>query len=44
MNMKSTQTPLQRIIRIQRFYLLRGQNRESVNVIKRKILAIKFNK
>lgn len=44
MNMKSTQTPLQRILRIEKFYYMRGINKESVNVIKRKILAVKFNK
>lgn len=42
--MKSTQTPLQRINRIENFYYKRGVNKESVNTIKRKILAIKFNK
>jgi hypothetical protein len=42
--MKSTQTPLQRITRIETFYYKRGCNKESVNKIKRKILAAKFNK
>lgn len=42
--MKSTQTPLQRINRIENFYCKRGVNKESVNTIKRKILALKFNK
>jgi hypothetical protein len=40
---KSKQTPTQRINRIQKFYLERGNNKESVNKIQRKILAIKFN-
>lgn len=42
--MKSTQTPLQRINRIENFYYKRGVNKESVNTIKRKILALKFSK
>lgn len=41
--MKSTQTALQRITRIESFYYKRGVNKESVNKIKRKILAIKFD-
>jgi hypothetical protein len=40
---KSTQTPLQRITRIEKFYSNRGVNKESINNIKRKILAFKFN-
>lgn len=40
---KSKQTPIQRVNRIQKFYLERGNNRESVNKIQRKILALKFN-
>ena len=40
--MKSTQTPLQRIARIEKFYAQRGTNKESLNKVKRKILAIKF--
>lgn len=42
--MKSTQSPLQRILRVEKFYWQRGCNKESVNEIKRKILAIKFDK
>lgn len=41
---KSTQSDLQRINRIEKFYWQRGCNKESVNEIKRKILALKFNK
>jgi hypothetical protein len=41
---KSTQTPLQRIARVEKFYANRGVNKESVNAVKRKILAVKFNK
>lgn len=37
-------TPLQRINRVIEFYYRRGQNRESCNEIKRKILKEKFNK
>lgn len=37
-------TPLQRINRVIEFYYKRGQNREKVNEIKRKILKEKFNK
>lgn len=40
---KSTQTLYQRVLRILKFYESRGQNRESVNKVKRKILALKFN-
>lgn len=40
--MKSTQTPLQRIVRIEKFYAARGINKESLNEVKRKILALKF--
>lgn len=36
------QTPLQRINRILAFYYKRGINKESVNKVHRKILAIKF--
>jgi hypothetical protein len=35
-------TPLQRINRILAFYYKRGTNKESVNKVHRKILAIKF--
>jgi len=35
-------TPLQRINRIIAFYYKRGTNKESVNKVHRKILAIKF--
>ncbi len=42
--MKSTQSVYQRIIRIEKFYSQRGTNKESVNTVKRKILALKFNK
>jgi hypothetical protein len=42
--MKSTQSPLQRIVRIEKFYWQRGTNKESINTVKRKILALKFNK
>lgn len=38
---KSTQSPLARINRIQRFLLARGVNKESVNEIQRKILKLK---
>lgn len=41
---KRTMTPLQRINRVIEFYYKRGQNREKVNEIKRKILKEKFNK
>lgn len=37
-------TPIQRINRVIEFYYKRGQNREKVNEIKRKILKQKFNK
>lgn len=40
---KNNQSPLQRILRIESFYCKRGQNRELVNEVKRKILAFKFN-
>jgi hypothetical protein len=40
---KSTQTPYQRILRVEKFYTARGNNKESVNKVKRKILALKFN-
>ena len=36
------QTPLQRINRVLKFYELRGQNRERVNEVKRKILKQKY--
>ncbi len=36
--MKSKQTPLQRINRIMKFYRERGQNRENVNEIYRKLI------
>lgn len=39
-----SQTPLQRINRILRFYEKRGTNKESVNSVYRKILEIKFKK
>jgi len=42
--MKSTQSPLQRILRVEKFYWQRGCNKEPVNEVKRKILALKFNK
>jgi hypothetical protein len=42
--MKSTQSPLQRIVRIQNFYMKFGINKESVNAVYRKILATKFSK
>lgn len=42
--MKSTQTALQRITRIESFYAKRGTNKETVNTVKRKILALKFKK
>jgi len=42
--MKSKQSPLQRILRVEKFYLHRGVNKESVNELKRKILAQKFKK
>lgn len=42
--MKSTQSALQRILRVEKFYERRGVNKESVNNVKRKILAVKFNK
>jgi len=38
-------TPLQRILRVMRFYEKRGQNRENtVNVIYRKIIKQKYEK
>jgi hypothetical protein len=37
-----SQTPLQRINRILAFYYKRGTNKESINKVYRKILAIKF--
>jgi hypothetical protein len=40
---KSTQSPLQRIARLETFYWKRGVNVERVNNVKRKILAIKFS-
>lgn len=40
--MKSTQSPIQRINRVEAFYYKRGCNKESVNTIKRKILALKY--
>lgn len=40
--MKQIQTPLQRILRLETFYEKRGCNSERVNVIKRKLLKIKF--
>ena len=42
--MKSNQSPLQRINRIMKFYYLRGQNRENVNEVFRKIIKLKLNK
>lgn len=42
--MKSTQSAWQRILRIERFNWQRGLNKESVNEVKRKILALRFNK
>lgn len=42
--MKSKQTPWQRILRIETFNWKRGTNKESVNEVKRKILALKYNK
>jgi len=38
------QSPLQRINRIMKFYYLRGQNRENVNEVFRKIIKLKLNK
>lgn len=40
---KSKQTPIQRINRIQKFNLERGNNKESINNLQRKILMLKFN-
>lgn len=40
---KSKKTPIQRINRIQKFNLERGNNKESVNNVQRKILMLKFN-
>ncbi len=42
--MKSTQTPYQRILRVEKFYWARAVNKESVNIVKRKILTLKFKK
>ena len=42
--MKSTQSFLQRINRIEKFYWQRGVNKESVNTVKRKIVSAKFKK
>lgn len=42
--MKSTQTPLQRLARLEKFYLNRGCNVERVNNVKRKVLNLKFKK
>lgn len=40
--MKSNQSPLQRINRIMKFYYSRGQNREIVNEVFRKIIKQKL--
>ena len=39
--MTAKQSPLQRINRVMKFYILRGQNRELVNEVYRKILSEK---
>jgi len=42
--MKNKQSPLQRINRIMDFLWKRGNNKESVNEVYRKIINIKLNK
>lgn len=39
--MKVKQSPLQRIQRVMKFYYSRGQNRENVNEVYRKIIKTK---
>lgn len=39
--MKSKESPLKRINRVMKFYIERGQNRETVNSVCRKILKLR---